>query len=187
MLTSAWLASNWPAVAAAAEHAGHAAKAPAPEGAGFLSAAELADVAAIAEQILPSDAQLPGAREAHAAHFIDQALATFFSYRAAAFRSGLAEFQQAFRSRNPSAESFASASAAAQLAFLEAVDRTELFESLRVLTILGTFSSSQYGGNFEGQGWKLMGFEDQHVFTAPFGYYDRDYAGFTLVDQAERS
>jgi gluconate 2-dehydrogenase gamma chain len=187
MLTSTWLASNWPAVAAAAEHAEHAAKAPAPAGAGFLSAAEHADVAAIAEQILPSDALLPGAREAHAAHFIDQALATFFAYRAPAFRSGLADFQRAYRSGNPSSESFASASAASQLAFLESVDRTEFFESLRVLTILGTFSSSQYGGNFEGQGWKLMGFEDLHVFTAPFGYYDRDYPGFALANPAERS
>ena len=23
-----------------------------------------------------------------------------------------------------------------------------------------------------------MGFEDQHVFEPPFGYYDRDYQGF---------
>jgi hypothetical protein len=174
MLTSAWLASNWPAVAAAAEHAHHVAKGSAPEGSGFLNAAELADVEAIAAQILPSDA-LPGAREAHASHFIDQALATFFSYRATAFRSGLADFQRAFRAADPAATSFNAASATRQLAYLESVDRTEFFESMRVLTILGTFSSSQYGGNFNGEGWKLMGFEDQHVFTPPFGYYDRDY------------
>jgi len=43
---------------------------------------------------------------------------------------------------------------------------------------MGTLAASQYGGNFSGEGWKLIGFEDQHVFTAPFGYYDKDYAGF---------
>ena len=47
-----------------------------------------------------------------------------------------------------------------------------------MLTVLGTLSSAQYGGNYQGQGWKLMGFEDQHIFMPPFGYYDRDYAGF---------
>jgi hypothetical protein len=43
---------------------------------------------------------------------------------------------------------------------------------------MGTLASSRYGGNHEGLGWKLMGFEDQHVFEPPFGYYDRDYSGF---------
>ena len=174
MLTGAWLASNWPAVAAAAEHAHRAAKGAVPEGSGFLNAAELADVEAIAAQILPSDA-LPGAREAHASHFIDRALATFFSYRAAGFRAGLSDFQRAFRATHPEAASFSAASATQQLAYLESVDRTEFFESMRMLTIFGTFSSSQYGGNFNGEGWKLMGFEDQHIFTPPFGYYDRNY------------
>jgi hypothetical protein len=40
------------------------------------------------------------------------------------------------------------------------------------------FCSPRYRGNYRETGWKLIGFEDQHVFTPPFGYYDRDYAGF---------
>jgi len=32
--------------------------------------------------------------------------------------------------------------------------------------------------HFAGAGWKLMGFQDQHAFTPPFGYYDREYTGF---------
>jgi hypothetical protein len=39
-------------------------------------------------------------------------------------------------------------------------------------------SSPQYGGNYGGAGWKVMGFVDQHAFAPPFGYYDREYAGF---------
>ena len=26
----------------------------------------------------------------------------------------------------------------------------------------------------------LLGFEDQHLFSPPFGYYDRDYPGFAI-------
>jgi hypothetical protein len=40
------------------------------------------------------------------------------------------------------------------------------------------FSLPAYGGNRDAAGWKLIGFEDQHVFHPPFGYYDRDYPGF---------
>jgi hypothetical protein len=174
-LTSAWLASNWPGIAAAAEHAAHASVAPGRAGFSVLSAADAADVEAITAQILPSGTT-PGAREAHAVHFIDRSLATFFAGRVTGFRAGLADFQLAFRKTH--ATPFAAASADAQLAFLKTVDRTPFFENMRVLTVLGTLCATKYGGNHHGLGWKLMGFEDQHIFTAPFGYYDRDYAGF---------
>lgn len=176
-LTGAWLASNWPAVASAAEHARHAASANGSVGLRFLSVSDALDVEAITAQILPSGAT-PGAREAHAAYFIDHALGTFFSDRAPAFRSGLAQFQHAFRAAHSKPAMFAEASAPEQIAFLESVDQTPFFTSMRKLTLLGTLSASQYGGNFGGVGWKLMGFEDRHAFAAPFGYYDRDYAGF---------
>jgi hypothetical protein len=176
-LTSAWLASNWPGIAAAAQHAAHVASASEPVGFGYFSAADAADVEALTAQIIPSGAT-PGAREAHAVYFIDRALATFFAERAAAFRAGLSQFQEAFRAAYPSSATFAAASAADQLAFLKTVDRTPFFESARVLTIIGTLTSAKYGGNKDGLGWKMMGFEDQHVFEPPFGDYDRDYKGF---------
>jgi hypothetical protein len=40
------------------------------------------------------------------------------------------------------------------------------------------FTLPTYGGNRDGVGWKLIGFEDRHTFQPPFGYYDRDYPGF---------
>jgi hypothetical protein len=177
VFTSAWVALHWPGIAAAVEHAAHAAAASPPAVFGFFSAAEAADVDAITAQILPSNAT-PGAREAHAVYFIDHAFATFFAERAPAFRSGLAEFQLAFRKAHPAAAAFAAASGAEQIVFLKSVERTAFFASARMLTILGTLSSSKYGGNYEGAGWKMMGFQDQHIFEPPFGYYDRDYAGF---------
>jgi hypothetical protein len=185
-LTGTWLASNWPGIAAAAQHAEHAAAAVVPASFSILSAPDAADVEAIAAQILPSGAT-PGAREARAVYFIDHALATFFSDRAGAFRSGLTQFQLAFRTAHPAAAAFATASADEQVAFLKEVDRTAFFENIRALTILGTLSSAQYGGNYQGLGWKLVGFEDQHIFVPPFGYYDRDYAGFVPYGMESKS
>ena len=64
------------------------------------------------------------------------------------------------------------------------VDHTPFFDTTRLLTLLGMFSLPAYGGNRDGVGWKLIGFEDRHVFQPPFGYYDRDYPGF-VVDRAK--
>ena len=66
----------------------------------FLSQAELADVDAIAAQIIPTDAT-PGAREAGVALFIDRALATFFGRMAPDFRSQLAAFRLHCQARYP--------------------------------------------------------------------------------------
>jgi hypothetical protein len=176
MSASVLLATHWPQIAAAAHHAAEAAAAISPAF-GFLSPGEAADVEAATARILPGG-ETPGAREANAAYFIDRALATFFADRAEAFRAGLQEFQGSFRAAHPGVASFARASSSEQIAFLTSVERSAFFDTLRTLTILGTLSSSRYGGNRQNAGWKLMGFEDQHVFNPPFGYYDRDYAGF---------
>jgi hypothetical protein len=167
MLTSVWIAAHWPAIAAAAHHAEIE----------FFDAADAADVEAIAAQIVPSGAT-PGAREAHAVHFIDRALATFFSGWSQDFRAGLAQFQSGYRASNPASASFAKAGPDTQIAYLGTVDRTPFFETVRTLTLLGMFASPQYGGNYRGSGWQMMGFADQHAFTSPFGYYDREYSGF---------
>jgi gluconate 2-dehydrogenase gamma chain len=180
-LTGAWIASQWPAIAAAAHHA---ASLPADVSAPhfeFLTAADAADVEAVCAQIVPSGAT-PGAREAHAVYFIDKSLSTYFASMAPDYRSGLAEFQTRFRAMQ-SAKSFAAAAAGTQESFLKTVDRTPFFESTRFLTVLGMFSSPKYGGNYQGSGWKLMGFVDQHAFAPPFGYYDAQYQGFVSYSQ----
>jgi gluconate 2-dehydrogenase gamma chain len=176
LLGEAWLASSWPAVTAAAEEAARAGQDPA-AAYQFLTAAEAADVEAISSQIVPSDA-LPGASEAHVTYFIDRALASFFAFQAAEFRTGLAGFQAGFRKAHPQAASFAAASSDEQIAHLQTVEHTAFFERIRQLTLLGMFSDPKYGGNHEQAGWKLLGFTDSHVFSPPFGYYDRDYPGF---------
>jgi Gluconate 2-dehydrogenase subunit 3 len=191
LITAAWLGTHWAAVAAAAHHAGnmgaaHAGAAhggtgtdaaPPWRGYEFLSATEAQDTDAIAAQIVPGG-PTPGAREAHAVYFIDRALATFFAAWAGDFRAGLGDFQSKFHAAHPAEDSFAKSSDATQLAYLETVDRTPFFETVRTLTLLGMVSAPKYGGNVDGAGWKMMGFEDRHAFTPPFGYYDARYTGF---------
>ena len=70
---------------------------------------------------------------------------------------------------------FASLPSPRQIDFLHSVQTTPFFDLARVLTLCGMFASPKYGGNRDGIGWKLIGFEDQHVFEPPFGYYDRGH------------
>jgi gluconate 2-dehydrogenase gamma chain len=145
----------------------------------FLSAAEAADIEAVAAQIIPTD-DTPGAREAGVVYFIDRALATFLSQMAGDYRADLARFQSACREQHPAAASFASLTSDQQVEYLKGVDQTTFFTTTRLLTLLGMFSLPAYGGNRNGVGWKLIGFEDAHFFRPPFGYYDRGYPGFVI-------
>jgi gluconate 2-dehydrogenase gamma chain len=184
-LTGAWIAAHLPAIAAAAHHAEQMPAAASGARLQFFSAGEAADVEALCSQIVPSGAT-PGAREAHALYFIDRSLATYFSGMAPDYRKGVKEFQRQFVAANPG-HSFGAASAEIQMAFLKTADRTPFFETTRMLTVLGMFSSPKYGGNYGGAGWKLMGFVDQHAFAPPFGYYDAEYKGFVPYPADKRA
>jgi hypothetical protein len=144
-----------------------------------LSVADAADIEAVAALIIPTD-DTPGAREAGVVNFIDRALATFLSQLAGDYRAQLADFQTAFREQQPGVTSFASLTSAQQVEYLTTVDDTPFFETTRLLTLLGMFSLPAHGGNRGGVGWKLIGFEDRHVFQPPFGHYDRGYPGFVI-------
>jgi gluconate 2-dehydrogenase gamma chain len=164
-----------------------AAARPADEKFTFFSAAEAADVEAVAAQIIPTD-DTPGAREAGVVYFIDRALATFLSQLASDYRANLAGFQAAFRKQHPAAAgtdmaSFAALTSDRQIEYLKTIDRTPFFESTRLLTLIGMFTMPSYGGNRDGGGWKLLGFEHQTSFQPPFGYYDRDYPGFPMDER----
>lgn len=177
-LGAAALSGRW---VEAAQHAGHAVAA-GEHKITFLTAAEAADVEAVAAQIIPTD-DTPGAREAGVIYFIDRALASFMSQLAPDYRAQLAEFQAACQTARGAA--FATLGSDRQIEHLKTVDRTPFFETTRLLTLFGMFSAPAYGGNRDGIGWRLLGFEDQHSFYPPFGYYDRDYPGF--VSESTRS
>lgn len=49
---------------------------------------------------------------------------------------------------------------------------SEFFEVIRLATITGFLANPEYGGNAGKVGWKVLGFEDRFIWSAPFGWYD---------------
>ena len=185
LASAGWIALNWPQIAAAAGHAGHAAHdmhdmqdmTPPPTTFTTLSATEAAEVGAIANLIVPGGTT-PGARDARVIYFIDNALGSFFAAQLPSFRQGLADFESAYATRHGADKPFSAAPEAEQVAWLQEVDKTAFFTAVRRLTVLGLIALPKYGGNYNNLGWNLLGVEDSHVWEPPFGYYDKDYAGF---------
>jgi len=159
----AWLAAHWPAALAAAQDAATARDAAAAFE--LLTAAEGADFAAIASQIFPSD-ERPGANEAGVTYFIDSALRGFMSGAADDLRRGLRALNKKGGAR------FATLALDAQTALLKSEEGSPFFGTVRFMTIAGMFAMPAYGGNRDHAGWKLLGFEHQMAWTAPFGHYD---------------
>lgn len=182
LASASWLTLNWPQIAQAAmqaEHGGHSA-----HGGGeghtaltTLTASEATEVDAIANQIVPGGST-PGARQAKSVLFIDNALGSFFAGQLSAFREGLAQFNAAFAASAGAGTLFSAASDEQQVAFLQEVDETPFFTAVRRLAVLGLIALPKYGGNHEYAGWNLIKMENSHVFSSPFGFYDRDYPGF---------
>ena len=172
---AALAAFEWSEVARAAQHA-HAAAADPSTTFANLTATQAASVAAIAARIVPTD-DAPGATEAGVVYFIDRGLGSFLGADREAFLKGLAEFETEVAAAH-AGEAFTALPPETQDAFLKSVETTAFFNQARLWTLFGLLASPAYGGNRDGVGWKLAGFEDAHAFTPPFGYYDRDYPGF---------
>jgi gluconate 2-dehydrogenase gamma chain len=175
-----WIAAHWPAIAAAHTHATAAVADAGLTTLAFFAEADARDVDAIAAQIIPTD-DAPGAREAGALHFIDRSLHTWLASGGDKFRSGLREFQNHFGTTHAGA--FAAADDTTQQTYLTSIEESEFFQTVRALTLIGLFALPQYGGNRDGVGWRLIGFEDLGKFAPPFGYYDRDYPGYKSPEE----
>ena len=173
-LGSAWIVSHLPEIAAAQEHAHIAAQSQAPSTLEFFTHEQAVEVEAIAAQIIPTD-DTPGAREARVIYFIDRALATFATDERAAFVEGLKELQKKAGKRFGKTKRFSDLNAAQQTELLKGIEKSDFFELVRTMTILGMFSNPEYGGNYNQIGWKLLGFEDQFFYKSPFGFYDGEY------------
>ena len=193
-VSAAWVSAHWPALLAAAEHAHQAAKSPTPDKLQFFSPAQAVEIDAITARIIPSD-DTPGAHEAGVVYFIDRALTTFAADNQQAYRDGLPALQARVHELFPGVEKFSSAQPEQQDKVLHSFDdqagsrgrpfRSNLaagsfFETLRVHTVIGFLidPESGRGGNRDGVGWKLIGRDRDHMFQPPFGYYDKDYAGW---------
>ena len=140
-----------------------------------LTPAQLRDLDAITALIIPTD-DTPGAREARVVDFIDRGLASFAADQRPLFEAGLTDLNARVTRRHPGTASFADlgeTDATALLRELE-TERSEFFEAVRVGTITGLLANPEYGGNAGKVGWKLIGFDDRFVWSAPFGWYDAD-------------
>jgi gluconate 2-dehydrogenase gamma chain len=173
-LSSVWLATHWPGILAAQEHAHTVAESGRATTLGFFSPDQAVEIESVAAQIIPKD-ETPGAREAGTIYFIDRALTTFDEDKQAAYRQGLKDLQAKTHELFPNADKFSDLNPAQQVQVLTAIERTAFFGQVRLHTIVGFFANPEYGGNQEKIGWNLIGFEDKFAWEPPFGHYDREY------------
>lgn len=173
-VSSAWLALRLPEIVDAQEHAHHATQSGEPARLEFFTPEDAAEVEAIAAQIIPTD-DTPGAREAKVIYFIDRALITFDKDKQGQYVKGLKELQSTQKKMFKNSAKFSGLNSEQQIKVLKAFEKNEFFETVRAHTIMGFLADPSYGGNHDKIGWKLIGFQDDFYFKAPFGYYDREY------------
>jgi gluconate 2-dehydrogenase gamma chain len=191
-ISAAWISANWPALLSASKHAHDAAVAARPPKLEFFTTEQATEIDAISARIIPTD-ELPGAREAGVLYFIDRGLATFSADDQKTYRDGLPELQASVTEMFPNAAKFSSLTPQQQDEVLHSLDQNapsprrpfrarpgaqNFFETLRQHTIAGFLIDPDFGGNDSGAGWKVIGREREHMFQAPFGYYDKDYPGW---------
>ena len=141
----------------------------------YFDAATAAEVEALTETILPADSS-PGAKEAGVVWFIDGALAGFDKGLRPTYQSGLADVQARRKRLFPNSSSLAGLTPAECHTLVTDFEKTEFFSVLRRHTILGFFGHPKYGGNRNGASAKLLGIQEAHMYSPPFGYYDREAA-----------
>ncbi|MDA8962422.1 gluconate 2-dehydrogenase subunit 3 family protein [Congregibacter sp.] len=120
---------------------------------------------AITARILPTT-DTPGAREAGAIWFIDTMSSGPLASLLPDLRAGANELNHA------SGGDFAKLPESDQDAQLRAIEHSDFFGLMHMLTLAGTFTMSRYGGNRGEVGWDILGFERRHHWQVPFGYYD---------------
>ncbi len=191
-ISAAWISANWTALLSASRHAHSAAVAANPPKLEFFTPEQATEIDAISARIIPTD-ELPGAHEAGVLYFIDRGLATFSADDQKTYREGLPELQARVTEMFPNAAKFSSLTLQQQDEVLHSLDENapspqrpfraspgaqSFFETMRQHTIAGFLIDPDFGGNDSGAGWKVIGREREHMFQAPFGFYDKDYPGW---------
>jgi gluconate 2-dehydrogenase gamma chain len=162
-------------LAASLAHGAHAAAGGQQPALAVLTTEQAADLDAITAQIIPTDAQ-PGAREAGVVHFIDHSLATWGQDQRVPTLAGLAEFNGLVGQRHPG-KRFSQLTGEEQIAFLGANEQHGFFQQIRATTLIGTFANPSWGGNRDGAGYRIVGFEPRFFWEPPFGDYDAEVHG----------
>jgi gluconate 2-dehydrogenase gamma chain len=139
----------------------------------FFTAAEARELDAICAQIIPSDADSPGAREAGALYFIDYAVSECEPDLQPVFRNGLKDLAVEAHKIDAS-KHFADLPSDQQIALLHSIEKSDFFQKARIYTIIGFLGDPKLGGNRNEVGWKYIGFENAGMYQPPFGYYDAE-------------
>jgi gluconate 2-dehydrogenase gamma chain len=160
-------------IAAAQQHAHEAVRSSTPPAFQTFDPATAAEIDAITSQIIPST-DGPGAHEAGIVYFIDRALSTFDADLRESYRTGMARVQQKRKEMFPGSASIAALTGSQQIQLMHGIESSDFFELLRTHTLYGFLGNPSYGGNRDGVGWKLIGFEDRMAYQPPFGYYDAE-------------
>ena len=135
---------------------------------------EASEFAAIAARIIPTD-ETPGATEAGVIYFMDNVLGDAARVELlASLRDGLRDLQLQVVTEHGESY-FHLLSAEQQDGLLRQNETTPFFNTLRYLTIAGTFSLPEYGGNRDNIGYNIIGFEHAGAWAPPYGFYDADY------------
>jgi gluconate 2-dehydrogenase gamma chain len=166
---ASWLALNTPLILLACQtaQASSAAKASYVN----ISAADALELGAIVDQIIPAD-ETPGASDTGVVYFIDDALGGFMSDTSETLKQGLEDLSGKAKLNGNQDGRFSELSFDQQTSVLKEVEDSQFFGTLHFLTMMGMFCLPKYAGNKDNIGWDLLGFDHQHVWQAPFGYYD---------------
>ena len=141
-----------------------------------ITADQAVELGAVVDQIIPED-ETPGASETGVVYFIDAALGGFMASAMPVVKQGLEELRQKSASADGSSRRFSDLPFNKQTEVLRLLEDTPFFGDLQFLTVCGMFSLSLYGGNRDHAGWGLIGFDHQHAWQPPFGFYDAALAG----------
>jgi gluconate 2-dehydrogenase gamma chain len=139
----------------------------------FFTAAEATELDAVCAQIIPSDADSPGAHEAGAIYFIDYACSECEPDLQPLFRNGLKDLA-AETHKIDASKKFSGLNSDQQIAILKSIEKSDFFQHARNYTIIGFLGDPSMGGNRNEVGWKYIGFENPGMFQPPFGYYDAE-------------
>jgi gluconate 2-dehydrogenase gamma chain len=201
-LSAVWISAHWPALLSAAAHARAAAQSSTAPKLEFFTAEQAIEIDAITSRIIPTD-RTPGAHEAGAVYFIDHALTTFAIDDQKSYRKGLPEMAARTHDIFPALDKFSAASVEQQDEILHSFDEPgatptrrrnrpraaaqTFFETLRTHTLVAFLLDPDAGGDVNGVGWKIIGREREHMFQPPFGYYDKNYAGWQPLSATDKT
>ena len=88
--------------------------------------------------------------------------------------TGLADLNRRVARESSGQSRFSELSHAQQIEMLREIEDGQFFGTVRFQTVVGTFAHPNWGGNYEGTGYQILGFEQRYIWQPPFGEYDAE-------------